>query len=263
MKIMVLALEFKSIDIIPRLLKNINADVLVLAGDICAINTKEDYDKFVALLRYYCPKYKYVVHVSGNHEFYTTTKPVTKLDCMDAVHRKFKALNKNFKNYLYLNCDTVTLQINDKAYMFIGCTLWTKVKPKDQEEVESQMNDYNCIFVNKGGNISKLTINDMQKIHMRHRLFIKKSIEQATLLKTPAILVTHHRPLAEATHNDPTDQAYTVDLSDVIKKPIVLSISGHVHHFMDKIINDVRYVTNPSGYPRQRTGFRSDYSITL
>lgn len=256
--------EFKSIDIVPKLLKNISADVLILAGDICAINIKEDFEKFIALLKYYCPKYKYIIHVAGNHEFYTTRTPVTKADCMDAVHRKFKALNKHFPNYLYLNCDTATLRINDKPYMFIGCTLWTKVQRANWEEVELQMNDYNHIYINKNITIDKLTVSDMQKLHAKHRLFIKKSIQQADTFGVSAILVTHHRPILDiGGHKDVLDQAYKVDMSDIIRPPVELSVSGHVHQFNDRVLNGVRYVTNPSGYPYQRTGFKANFGITI
>lgn len=257
--------EFKSADVIPSLLKNINADVLVLAGDICAINTKEDFVKFIALLQYYCPKYKYIIHVAGNHEFYTTTKPVTKMDCMDAVHRKFKALRKNFSNYLYLNCDAVTLQVNNKPYTFIGATLWSKIQPSDWEYVEQNMNDYNCIFINRNNKPVRFTVSEMQKLHAKHKLFIKKAVERAATQNITTIVVTHHKSVEDTPDCSKTKltQAYETDITYLHKPPVKLVLWGHTHKHYLKSIHGILYASNPKGYPGQHCGFKPDYGITI
>ncbi len=67
-------IEFLGIERVRHLFKITNADVLVLAGDICSIADREfDNLKFLDFLKYVCPKYKYVLHVAGNHEYYTNT----------------------------------------------------------------------------------------------------------------------------------------------------------------------------------------------
>lgn len=258
-------LEFKPISIIPKLLKDIKANVLILAGDICAINVKDDYEKFIALLKYYCPKYNYIIHVAGNHEYYTTVKPVKKSDCMDAVNRKFKALNKDFPNYIYLNCDAVTLNINNKPYIFIGATLWTKIQPSDWSYVEQSMNDYSCIFLNRGDKIITFNVADMQKLHSKHKLFIKKAVDRATVLKIPTIVITHHKPIEDTPecNKNKLTQAYESDITTLFKPPVKLSIHGHTHtHFLKKI-HGITYASNPLGYNYQRCGFKSDLSITI
>jgi predicted phosphodiesterase len=257
--------EFKEVDIVPKLLKNIGADVLVLAGDICAISTPEDFNKFKLLLQYYGPKYKYIIHVAGNHEFYFTGNSPTTLDCMDAIHRKFKALNKLFPNYLYLNCDSVTVSINNKPYSFIGATLWTKIKKEDWNFVEGSMNDYNHIFLNRNGKVVKLTVEEMQKLHMKHRLFIKKAIEHSASMGIPTVVVTHHKSRADTPPNKITrlTQAYETDISPFYKFPVQLVIWGHTHvHFLGKE-NNVIYASNPKGYPSQHCGFKSDIGIEI
>lgn len=258
-------LEFKSSDIVPKLLKNINADVLILAGDICAINTPEDYDKFIALLTHYCPKYKHILHVAGNHEYYTTTTPVNKSDCMDAVNRKFKSLKKTFPNYTYLNCDAVTLQINNKSYMFIGATLWTKIQNVDWSYVENRMNDYSCIYLNRGDQIIKWNVEDMQKLHAKHKIFIKKAIDHAASLNIPTILITHHKPLEDTTEYDKNKltQAYETEIRPLLKSPVKLCIWGHTHTHYLKKINGIIYTSNPIGYKFQHCGFKTDLGITI
>lgn len=258
-------LEFRSIDQVSKIFKNIGADVLILAGDICAINLPEDYEKFIALLTYYTPKYKYILHIAGNHEYYSTADKITKDLCMDSVNRKLKALTKTFSNYLYLNCDTVTLTIDNKPYMFIGATLWTKVNLKDRLEVQNRMNDYENIFMYKDSKCVKFTVADMQRLHSKHVLFIKKAVLIAAKLKIPTVLITHHKPVGDTLESARTilTQAYECDITDIVSTPVKLAIHGHCHISYDKTIKGVRYVSNPLGYPGQHTKFQSKLGIVV
>lgn len=258
-------MEFRTAEQIPKLLKNIGADVLVLAGDIACISPEEDFSKFIALLTYYCTKYKYILHVAGNHEFYTTKRAITKNECMASIHLKLKAVTKTFPNYLYLNCDTVTLLINKKPYMFIGATLWTKVEPKDWLTVQNRMNDYSNIYINHGDKISKFNVMEMQKLHAKHKLFIKKSIDRASTVKIPAILCVHHCPILKTgKYESIIDQAYEVDMTPIIKKPVVAVLWGHIHEHYYKVIDGIIYSSNPKGYNNQRnTGFKDDSVIKV
>lgn len=258
-----LHIEFLSIDQIPKLFKNIGADVLVLAGDICAISNASDCAKFLAMLTYYTPKYKYVLMVAGNHEYYCTGVP-TKDDCMDAVNRKLKSLNKMYTNFTYLNCDIVTLQINKKPYVFIGATLWTKICIADRAAVQSKMNDYECIYTCKATGIEKFTVADMQKLHAKHVAFLKKTL--LTLdKKIPTVLITHHKPVGDTIGVKKTvlTQAYECDITDIVCAPVKVAIYGHTHVKYDKTINGIRYLSNPRGYPEQRTKYENNGCVTI
>lgn len=258
-------LEFRSIDQVPKIFKNIGADVLILAGDICAINLPEDYAKFVALLTYYTPKYKYIIHVAGNHEYYATNDKIAKDLCMESVNRKLKAMTKMFPNYLYLNCDTVTLTISEKKYMFIGATLWTRVDLKDRLEVQNRMNDYDNIYMYKGNKCVKYTVADMQRLHSKHVTFIKKAVAIAANLKLHAVLITHHKPVGDTLETARTvlTQAYECDITDIVSSPVKLSIFGHTHQKYHKMNKNVLYVSNPLGYPGQHTKFENDLGIAV
>lgn len=256
-------LEFKSPDIIPKLLKNINADVLVLAGDICAMGIEEDFGKFIELIKYYSPRYKNIIHVAGNHEYYAAKKIITKLDCMDAINRKLKALSKTFKNYLFLNCDAITLQFDNKPYMFIGATLWAKIDEKDWKFVENNMNDYTHIYINRNNLPVRLTVAEMQKLHLKHKFFIKKAIEHAAEKNIPSIIITHHKSLGDTPEHYKTrlTQAYETDITALYKLPVRAVIWGHTHKHFLKEINGITYVSNPKGYPSQHCGFKADLGI--
>jgi predicted phosphodiesterase len=257
-------LEFKNIDIIPKLLKNVNADVLVMAGDICPVNDEESRNKFKTLLEYVCKRYKYVMHVAGNHEYYTEkNQEEIKNNTITHVNAKFKAYSKQFTNYIYMDCNTLTLLINEKPYTFIGATLWTKVNKADWPAIQDRMNDYNSIYVLNKGQISPFTVSYMQLLHTKHRNYIKKEINKP-FNKIPIILITHHRPfIPEGIHASIFDQAYTSDMSDVIKLPVVASISGHCHQYTKIEMGGIQYLTNPKGYPGQHCGYRNDAYIDL
>jgi len=259
-----LHIEFLSVEQIPRLFKNIGADVLVLAGDICAINKAEDYDKFLAMLTYYTPKYAYVIMIAGNHEYYCTGTP-TKDMCMDAVNRRLKSLSKTYTNYIYLNCDTITLSIKKKPYIFIGATLWTKVCIANRQTVQDKMNDYECIYTHKPSGIAKFTVADMQKLHAKHVLFIKKTLLELKGKKVTAILITHHKPVGDTCDEKKTvlTQAYECDITNLITMPVKIAIYGHTHVKYDKTIYGVRYLSNPRGYPSQHTKYDNDGAIEI
>lgn len=254
--------EFKPVAGIPKLLKDVKADVLILAGDICAISDPLDYSKFVTLISHYSKKYKFIIHVPGNHEFYCTIKPPKREHCMDTIAKQFKVLMKQISNYIYLDCDTISLNINDKQYLFAGCTLWTKIKPEDYIYVQKSMNDYSTIYI-YDGKIEKFTVEYMQKLHNKCIAFIKRAIKKAEELKIPIVLITHHKPVADDPSPNRLTQAYEVDMTKIIKSPVVAAIHGHTHEHYDKVINGVRYISNPKGYPSQRTGFKEDMYIDV
>lgn len=256
--------EFKSDDIIPKLFKNIKADVLVLAGDICAMADEDNFRKFVALIAYHHMKYKYIFHVAGNHEYYSDSGK-TPNDCMDAVNRKLKAMNKQFPNYIYLNCDVVTVSINQKPYTFIGATLWTKVEKSQWEFAQSSMNDYEHIFVNRNQDVRKFTIEDMQKLHTKHKLFLKKAIEKTNEQNMPVIVITHHKSISDTPQNRRTQytQMYETDISSLFKTNVKVVIWGHTHKHYMRVDGNITFASNPKGYPSQHCGFRSDLGISV
>ncbi len=255
--------EFKPAQQIPKLLKDVKADVLVLAGDICAITDPKDWDKFVLLINHYAKKYKYIIHVAGNHEYYNVSKSIKKDDCFDEINTRFKNFMKIVPNYIYLDANIIILDINNKKYMFAGATLWTKIKPEDTSYIQNLMNDYSSIYICNKDTISKYTVEYMQKIHAKHVAFFKKAIKKATELNLPMIMITHHKPLANTVTPSRVTQAYEVDMSKIIKHPVAVSISGHTHVYLDETVNNIRYVSNPKGYPSQRCNFKENAYVDI
>ncbi len=241
------------------------ADVLCLAGDICACGNKKDYSVFVDFLKYICPRFKYVIHVSGNHEYYTAgEKTISKWNTMQEIDKRFKALEKQIPHYIYLNCQAVKLTINAHPYIFIGATLWAHIALKDYRSVQEGMNDYNYIYVLKNGVPARLTVPDMQRIHKRHVAFIAEAVRR--FKNYPCVVITHHKPIEDSEVKDILTQAYETDITHIIGMKgsnVKCAIHGHTHKHYNKVINGIKYVSNPKGYIGQRTRYVDNLVVVI
>ncbi len=240
-------------------------DILCLAGDICACGNKDDFNIFMTFLKYVCPNFKYVIHVAGNHEYYTAGETkLTKWHTMQGINARLKSIEKVIPNYIYLDCQAVILNVNSKPYVFIGATLWAKVNKKDYGEVQKRMNDYRFIYQWKDGKVAPLTIQDMQRIHTKHVKFLEAAIIKFN--KMPCIVVTHHKPVEDSTSKDVLTQAYETDLTAIIGmrgSAVKYAIHGHTHIHYSKLINGVRYLSNPKGYVGQHTKYVDDICVKI
>jgi len=261
-----LHLEFRTNKHIPTLIKNPKnaADVLVLAGDICTMADKDEYNKFVEFIEYYHKKYKCIIHVPGNHEYYMSSKICNRQSSMDMTDKKMKALQKIYPNYFYLNCNSINIGIDGKVYRFIGATLWTKLKKEDYVYIESHMNDYSSICFFKDNHPRKYNVAEMQRLHSKHFGFLKKEIIQAKADRIPCIIITHHKPIVEqGDHDHRIDSAYSTDISSIMNANVKLVIYGHTHKHNNVVYNGIRYVSNPKGYIGEKTAFIPDISIDI
>jgi len=240
------------------------ADVLVLAGDICTMADEVEYNKFVRCIDHYCKRYKYIIHVPGNHEYYMPNEKYNRQSCMDMIDKKMKLLRKTYPNYFYLNCDTINISIEGKTYRFIGATLWTRLKKEDYEYIESHMNDYTSICFFKDNQSRKYNVIEMQRLHTKHLGFFKRAITQTANDRVPCIVITHHKPIVESDdHVHRLDKGYACDITNIMNAYVKLVIYGHTHKHNDVIHNNIRYVSNPKGYPGERTKFIADIGIDI
>jgi predicted phosphohydrolase len=242
-----------------------NADVLCLAGDICACGTKEDFAKFIAFLKWVTPQYKYVIHVAGNHEYYTVGETkITIWNTMQEINKRFKRLSTIFKNYIFLNNEVVVLTIGGKKYGFIGTVLWADVNPKDYKELSEYINDYHNIYVAKSGKPVKFTIQDMTSMFKKNRLFLAKAVEMTKKTRIPYVLITHHKPIADTKDRDIFTQAYEVNVAPMLKQSrIKLAIHGHTHKHYNRTLYGIQFVSNPKGYVKQQTFFEEALYIEI
>lgn len=267
-----LHLEFRGMNF-KNLLKP-SAPILFLLGDICVLGTNDDWEVYKEFIKFITPHYKYVFHVPGNHEYYTSNKNITKEDTVSGINCKLKKFAKNISNLFVLNNNTVRLTFGKKTYVFIGTTLWTGVQPKNYKYVENRMNDYAHLHwasekpKNPSENLlwkptRKFNIADMTKLHIKAVKYIVKELKKVQP-KEIAILLTHHKAVRDKPLSDTLSQAYETDLADlIIKTPLMLYAYGHTHVKYDKKINGVRVVSNPKGYPNEHTKFDDIFTVTI
>jgi len=233
-----------------------SGDILLLCGDICVIAEKKFYNMFIDFIKYISPKYKYIVHVPGNHEYYTNGKNII---TMIKVNTMLKKIEKLITNYKFLNCNTFTINNNNKKKItFIGATLWTHIPKQYGEEIEKGMNDYLYIYKKPDELINYKYIN---RLHNKHKKYIINEIENNKNDKI--VLMTHHKPIFDNIHKNTISYAYEVPLQDCISINVSLAVFGHTHEHYDKTINGVRYVSNALGYPYQHTNFDKKLTIDI
>jgi predicted phosphodiesterase len=240
-----LHLEFKDI-----LLNNTeNADVLILAGDICTVKhfhsrpeMEKAYDTF---FRNCSEQFKHVIYVVGNHEHYNYQFNYTVFD----LKRKLA----DFSNIYVL--DNETFELDNKT--FIGSTLWTDMNdecPLTMNAAQFAMPDFKIVKYYDGVNYRKYSPEQSVKEHCKSLQYIKHVLSNSK----DSIVVTHHSPSHKSIHpkykHDElmngafhNNLDYMMELADNIK----LWVHGHTHDEFDYTIGITRVVCNPRGYPKE------------
>jgi predicted phosphodiesterase len=238
-----LHLEFRDFNI-PELPDDAET-TLVLAGDIW-VGTRDD---FVLWIKDCCFRFKNVVMVLGNHEFYGHE--------INDVRRFWKNVQNEIKNLFVLDD---TMQIVD-GVRFIGGTLWTDMNRNDyftKAKAKQQMNDYFQIKIeaeDQGdyyGFTRPLTPDDTVTLHQCTTFFIRECLRVPFDGKT--VVVTHHLPLFHCVHgkyfNHDMNGAYASDLEDIFREyDFDIWFHGHTHETIKlKDIYGKDIWCNPRGY---------------
>lgn len=239
-----------------------SAPILGLLGDICVCGTTNDYNIFKDFIKYISKKFEYILFITGNHEYYSDKK-ATHDDTINGINKKIKSYFKKYDNIFFLNNDSIKIELKGKKYIFIGSTLWSHIPNDIKPRVCKLMNDYSTIRIEENGEIRLFNIDDMTKLHNTAVKYIKKAIKKCKPDET-IILLTHHKPIITKDLSDIYTYAYETDLThNIIKKPVILAAHGHTHEHMNLLINDVRIISNPKGYPGQKTNFNKSLSYNI
>lgn len=203
-----------------------DVDVLVLAGDI-GDPRDAAYGHFLAQAS---QKFKHVILVAGNHEYYG--------DALDTTDARLSRLAARFTNVHFLNQRAVTID----GVRFLGCTLWSDVTDAAARDV----NDYRRI---KGA-----TPAGTRALHAAHVAWIEGELAVAV----PTVVVTHHAP--DGRMNAPfadgkLDTAFATDLPHLFRPPVLAWICGHVHKSATHVTHGIPCSTNCYGYDGEDTGF--------
>jgi Icc-related predicted phosphoesterase len=254
-----------------NLQNTVNADVLVLAGDILVANDLYDHPKpqtpyppeiikTLGSRQYKAQKYRdfisrcafqfpQVVVIAGNHEFYHGKW----VQSVQTLRNEYGA----YPNVHFLERDICTVD----DITFVGGTLWTdlnKLDPVTLHAVSDMMNDYRMIR-HDGLGYTKLRPAHTVNRHRETLGYFEKVIDERKDSKI--VVVSHMAPSfmsihEKYRHDKIMNGAYYSELSDFImdRPQIKTWIHGHVHTDFDYQIGDCRVVCHPRGY----VGFERD-----
>jgi len=147
----------------------------------------------------------------------------------------------------------------------IFTTLWSKISPAHEWDIEHQMSDFHVIRYNK----FRFSSVQYNQLHNDCLEFLLKEINNTTTKKT--IVVTHHVPTflnyPEQYKGSVLNEGFAVELFDFIEKSKVdYWIYGHHHQNIPSFkIGNTELQTNQLGYVKygENKGFSFDRIIEL
>jgi predicted phosphodiesterase len=238
-------------------------DVLILAGDVWTAAHMEDrkndgtsrslrkrYHQFCAEE---LPKYKEVLMVMGNHEYYGSS-----LDRAASIINGF--LDKWAPNCVLLDNEGVILD----GVAFVGSTLWAPCgteNPVNEMAIWQGMSDFRTIHKDMENKMA-FTPADAAFLHRRDVNYIDRTLEK--FAHRPVVMITHHAPslLCDLNPNTMSD-AYSSNQHALMKTHdhVAVWCHGHTHQPVKFIVNKTRVISNPRGYFRYdaiSSRFKSD-----
>jgi predicted phosphodiesterase len=203
------------------------AEILILAGDIGRVTKFEQLKSFINIV---CSKFKIVLYVLGNHEFYKVEGMEEK--SMDEILKMVESLKEDNKNLYILNRMSVIIE----DVCITGCTLWSK-----------------CIiqlpsYIVKIPNMDTSKYNHLFKKDYNYLVDMTKYCQEKNL---KLLVVTHHCPSFDLINrkDDKNSCLYASNLDYLfLKEKIHTWIFGHSHKNCDYITpGGTRLVCNQRG----------------
>jgi predicted phosphohydrolase len=206
-----------------------SSEILALAGDI-GDPYSDIFEKFIV----YCSKhFKYVLFVSGNHEYYYHT--ITEVD--QCIERLFGY----FTNVIYLNNRIFEYD----GITFVGSTLWSEILNNPDNDVEMwdlfQVCDYTLI--------KDFTPMYCDRLYKKNVEFICDKLEHKS-----CIIISHHAPtykcISEEYLGSKLNCVFASQLDNLLEHPNLVGwVYGHTHY------NYIRYKQHNFLYAN---GYRTD-----
>lgn len=219
--------------------ENVDADVLVLAGDIIVANSM-NHHIYNPFFQHISKQFKHVLYVMGNHEHY---------------HGDFQQSAALIKQFIY-PYPNVRLLDNESVLIdgvrFFGGTLWTDMNQRDfhvMEYVGRHMNDFRVVLNGNRGFNTKDATNEHVKTLVELEILLKEGKDEKV------VVISHHSPSVQSIHprykyDTEMNYGYHSRLEWLMSQypKIKLWIHGHVHDDFDYEVYDTRVLCNPRGY---------------
>jgi len=223
-------------------------DILLLAGDIVPFKLMDQHKDFFSFLS---DSFATIYWVPGNHECYHFN-----------IATKCGVVNERIRSNIFLVNNTSVIHDDVKS---IFSTLWSKISPAKEYQIQSGMNDFHVI--KHCG--YPLSITQYNQLHADSLAFLKRELTLET--STNNVVVTHHVPTyknyPEKYRDSIINEAFAVELFDLIESGAPdYWIYGHTHgNTPDFSIGKTRLLTNQLGYVKygEQSGYSSDRSFNL
>ena len=206
-------------------------EILLLAGDIVPFTLLEKHQDF---FNYLSDNFETTYWIPGNHEYYYFD-----------LGTKSGVLNESIRNNVHL-VNNISMVHHDVKFIF--STLWSKISPAHQWEIERSISDFQVISFN----MHRFSAEQFTLLHEESIKFIIPELQQKANKKT--VVITHHVPTflnyPEKYKGDVMNEAFAVELFDLIEKTYPnYWIYGHHHtNTPDFVIGQTKMLTNQLGY---------------
>jgi hypothetical protein len=221
-----------------------DADALIIAGDLVS---RERFDLVGPFFGRVAPRFRHIVWVPGNHEYWCGKTQPTSMGCVEQDMANEAA---PFGNVTVLCGEAAALG----AYGLWGGTMWTPLR-RDQWREARKLGDYKHCFVRrKSKNLTKLEPRDSAAIHAEHLKSLTQHLEACREVRRCAVVVTHHLPSWQCI--DPqyagadANCCFAADLDAVLaeyRDVIGVWVHGHSHATQRLEVHGVDVVANAMG----------------
>jgi predicted phosphohydrolase len=187
------------------------AEILILAGDIVPFAEMEKHKDF---FNFISDNFKFTYWLPGNHEYYYS----------DASERS-GTINEKIRDNIFL-VNNISIQHDDARFIF--STLWSKISPVNEWQIERSISDFQVIKFN--GHFFSAT--NSNQLHSDSLNFLQKELSQNNTGKT--VVITHHVPtfmnFPSQYKGSILNEAFVVELFFLIESShIDYWIYGHHH----------------------------------
>jgi predicted MPP superfamily phosphohydrolase len=241
-----------------------HAKYLCLSGDIGTISNKHDV-KVKNFLSYCSSNWEKTFYVLGNHEFYQVDD--NKI-CLEDLETTYQEICQSFPNVYLLNNNYQEIVPGLNIY---GTTLWTNNYgfPKTTPAC-NMLNDYNMITTKSKKNynipLTEKYINDLSVSQLNSlATFLQntdtnRDTNTNTNNNNKSIIMTHFPPIRQNTSNPKysSQPEYATNYfswnniySYLNCNNIIGWISGHTHWSHDFMKDNIRFVSNQTGYSKE------------